>query len=348
MADSGDDVALLSVGADLPYLTGYEAMPLERLTMLVVPRDGEATLVVPRLEAARVDDSSGAFAVRPWDETEDAVAIVAGLVPGAGRARIGDTTWSVFLLGLQAALPGAEFGPASELTRILRVRKDPEEIARLRSAAAAADRAMDRLDEVRFSGTSERALSRLIAEMLLDEGHEEASFAIVASGPNGASPHHEPGDRIVEDGDTVVVDFGGRLDGYSSDTTRTFQVGEPPTAVREAFAVLEEAQRAAVDAARPGVAAQDVDRVARGIIAAAGFGEYFIHRTGHGIGMETHEHPYLVEGNDEVLEPGMAFSVEPGIYVPGIFGMRIEDIVVVTDSGAEALNRTDHGLHRVH
>lgn len=348
MADSGDDVALLSVGADLPYLTGYEAMPLERLTMLVVPGDGEPTLVVPRLEAPRVDDPSGAFVVRAWDETEDPVAIVAGLVPGAGRARIGDTTWSVFLLGLQAALPGMEFAPASGLMRRLRVRKDIEEVARLREAAAAADRAMGRLDEVQFSGRTERSLSHLIGEMLLDEGHDEVSFAIVASGPNGASPHHEPGDRVVEVGDTVVVDFGGRRAGYCSDTTRTFQVGEPPVPVVEAFAVLEEAQRAAVDAVRPGIEAQEVDLVARRIIADAGLGEHFIHRTGHGIGMETHEHPYLVEGNDEVLEPGMAFSVEPGIYVPGAFGMRIEDIVVVTDSGVEALNRTEHGLHHVH
>ena len=299
MAASGDDVSLLSVGADLPYLTGYEAMPLERLTMLVVPRDGEATLVVPRLEAPRVQ--AGAFAIRPWEETEDPVAIVAGLVGGAARARIGDTTWSVFLLGLQEALPGTVFAPASELMRGLRVRKDAGEIEALRAAAAAADRAMARLDGERFSGRTEREISDRIGRLLVEEGHESVDFAIVAAGPNGASPHHEPSDRVVEEGDTVVVDFGGRLEGYRSDTTRTFQVGEAGGGVAEAFAVLEDAQAAAVAAVRPGVAAQEIDAVARQIITGAGFGEFFIHRTGHGIGMETHEHPYLVDGVKVIL-----------------------------------------------
>ena len=345
LADVGADVLLLSVGADLPYLTGYEAMPLERLTMLVLPVEGEPTLVVPRLEAPRVEDPPAA--VRAWDETEDPVRIVADLAGDPAVALVGDTTWAVFLLGLQEALPATTFASASAVMRRLRIRKDADEVARLRTAAGAADRVIERLDGLRFSGRTEAEVARWIGDRLLEEGHDEVSFAIVASGPNGASPHHEPGGRVIAEGDTVVVDIGGRMDGYCSDTTRTFQVGEPAHGVAEAYAVLELAQRAGVEAVAPGVPAADVDRAARRVIDEAGWGDCFVHRTGHGIGMSTHEDPYLVAGNDEPLQPGMACSVEPGIYVPDRFGMRIEDIVVVTDDGVEALNTTAHGLRRV-
>jgi Xaa-Pro aminopeptidase len=342
MADRGIDALLLSVGADLPYLTGYRAMPLERLTMLVLPAGGPATLVVPELEAPRV--APGAFDVLPWQETADPIALVTRLAGGARRIAVGDTTWSVFLLALQERMPAAHFEPASPLTRELRIHKDDGEIALLRAAAEAADRVVGRLASARFSGRTERELAREIAAMTVEEGHDEAAFTIVAAGPNAASPHHEPSDRTVEQSDTVVVDFGGTVGGYGSDTTRTFTVGPPAPEVAAAFGVLEAAQRAAVESVRPGVTAQEIDRAARSIITEAGYGEYFVHRTGHGIGLETHEHPYIVEGNGEPLEPGMVFSVEPGIYVPGRFGMRIEDIVAVTADGVDPLNRSPHGL----
>jgi Xaa-Pro aminopeptidase len=344
MAERGIDALLLSVGADLPYLTGYRAMPLERPTMLVLPREGPATLVVPELEAPRVDRRPGSFEVLPWGETADPIGEVARLTGPARRIAVGDTTWAVFLMALQERMPGAAFEPASRLTRELRMCKDPAEIGLLRAAAEAADRVVERLAATRFSGRTERDLAREIAAMTVDEGHDEAAFTIVAGGPNAASPHHEPGDRVLERGDTVVVDFGGTVGGYGSDTTRTFSVGPPPSEVAAAFAVLERAQRAAVEAVRPGIAAEEIDRVARSIIADAGYGEYFVHRTGHGIGLETHEHPYIVEGNAESLEPGMVFSVEPGIYLPARFGMRIEDIVAVTADGVDPLNRSPHGL----
>jgi Xaa-Pro aminopeptidase len=344
MAERGIDVLLLSVGADLPYLTGYRAMPLERLTMLVLPGEGTATLVVPELEAPRVERRPGSFDVFAWGETADPIALVARLAGPARRVAVGDTTWSAFLMALQERMPAARFEPASPLTRELRMRKDDGEIRLLRAAAEAADRVVDRLASMRFSGRSERDLAREIAAMTVAEGHDEAAFTIVAAGPNAASPHHEPADRVVGEGDTVVVDFGGTVGGYGSDTTRTFSVGSPAPEVAAAHAVLEEAQRTAVEAVRPGVAAEDVDRTARGIIASAGYGDFFVHRTGHGIGLETHEHPYIVEGNGEALEPGMVFSVEPGIYVPGRFGMRIEDIVAVTADGVDPLNRSPHGL----
>ncbi|MGQ0849011.1 MAG: M24 family metallopeptidase [Actinomycetota bacterium] len=342
MESAGIDALLLSVGADLPYLTGYEAMALERLTMLVLGRDGEPVLVVPRLEAPRV--VPGPFDLRPWEETEDPLEIVAGLVGDSERLAIGDTTWSLFLLGLQERLPGSRFESATSLMRTLRIRKEKAEIDQLAAAAAGLDRVVARLGGSRFSGTTERDLSRRVTDMTLEEGHDRSLFWIVASGPNGASPHHEPAGRLIEPGDLVVVDFGGRLNGYCSDSTRTFSVGPPTAEQSEVHSVVLAAQQSATAAVRPGVRAEEIDRVARRVIDEAGYGKFFFHRTGHGIGLEGHEHPYLVEGNREALEPGMCFSIEPGIYLPGRFGVRIEDIVTVTEDGVEVLNQSDRSL----
>ncbi|MBU1227490.1 MAG: Xaa-Pro peptidase family protein [Actinobacteria bacterium] len=342
----GVDALMVSVGADMPYLAGYEAPQYERLTMLVVPGDGEATLLVPRLEAPAVIDR-GAFEILPWDETDDPVAIALGLAGRPATAAIGDHTWARFLLGMQAQSPTTRFVPATPLTSELRAHKDEAEIGWLRTAGHAADRVAARLVAERFSGRTEREIAAITREMIVEEGHEVAAFAIVASGPNGASPHHEPADRVIGPGDPVVLDFGGRVMGYFSDTTRDFVVGEPSAAYVAAYEVLREAQAAAVDAVRPGIAAQDIDRTAREVITAAGYGEHFIHRTGHGIGIEVHEEPYIIEGNQRILKPGMAFSVEPGIYVPGQFGMRIEDIVVVTGDGSEALNLSSRDRYTV-
>ncbi len=352
MESRGIDAVLLSVGADLPYLTGYTATPMERLTMGVVPRVGPVTIVVPALEAPRVALQGDLFNVVPWDELEDPVGIVVDLLAGAvdgplgttPAAAIGDHTWSRFLLLLQARLPQVKFVPATPVTAPLRVRKDAEEVGALRAAAANADRVAGRLADLTFSGRTERELARWVGAALLEEGCEFAAFTIVASGPNGASPHHEPGDRVIGAGDTVVVDFGGPVHGYASDTTRTFSVGEPSAEVAGAYAVLKSAQAAGVGAVRPGVAAEHIDDVTRTVIDGSEFADYFIHRTGHGIGLEVHEDPYIVSGNSTALEPGMAFSVEPGIYIPGRFGMRIEDIVVVTDGGGELLNNSSHDL----
>lgn len=344
MTAAGLDVLLASVGADLPYLTGYEAMPLERLTMAVIPRDGAAVLVVPQLEAPRVDAHPEAFSVRPWGETEDPVAIVAGLVGRRVAAAITDQTWSVFLLDLQRALPDTEFSSARPLSKALRTHKEPEEIDRLRRAARAVDRVAGRLADMRFSGRTERSLSDEVAAMTVEEGSDVATFRIVASGPNSASPHHEPSRRIIRPGDSVVIDFGGRAGGYCSDTTRTFHVGEPSPEYREVYDTVRRAQQVGVEAVSPGVPAEEVDAAARRVISDAGYGENFIHRLGHGIGLEGHEEPYLVAGNREALAPTMAFSIEPGIYLPGRFGVRIEDIVVCTEDGAERLNESNREL----
>jgi len=346
MSRLGVDVLLLSVGADLPYLTGYEAMPLERLTMLVLPLGGEATLIVPRLEAPRVEERPEAFTVRPWDETEDPVSIVAGLAGGARQAAIGDRTWARFLLGLQEALPGVRFRPATKVMSPLRAVKDAAEVESLRAAAGAVDEVALAMRDRPFAGRTEAGVSREIVARMLEAGHERANFAIVASGPNAASPHHEPGARIIVEGDSVVCDFGGRWGGggYCSDITRTFVVGEPSSELAELYAVLRVAQERGVEAARVGTTCEDVDAAARAVIDLAGYGEYFVHRTGHGIGLEEHEDPYLVRGNAEPLQAGHAFSVEPGIYLPGRCGARIEDIVVATESGPERLNQAPRDL----
>jgi Xaa-Pro aminopeptidase len=346
MADRDIDALLLSVGSDLPYLAGYTAMVNERLTMLVLPAAGQGILLVPELEAPRIVVNN-TFAVRAWAETDDPVGIVAELMGGASTAAIGDQTWSRFLLRLQTLSAGTQFVQAGHLMAALRLVKEPGEIALLRAAAEAVDRVVPRLGALEFAGRTEIDLSREVRRMTVEEGSDFATFAIVASGPNAASPHHEPAGRVIAEGDSVVVDFGGTVGGYCSDTTRTFHVGEPTDEFVDAYSVLHQAQEAGVAAAAPGVPAQEVDRVTRSVIEQAGYGEFFIHRTGHGIGLDGHEDPYIVEGNTDLLRPGMAFSVEPGIYVPGRFGMRIEDIVVATDDGSARLNLSDRSLHMV-
>jgi Xaa-Pro aminopeptidase len=349
MADQGVDALLLSLGADLPWLTGYEAMPLERLTMLVLPADdAEPTLVVPRLEAPRVEPRPD-FAIRPWDETEDPTEVVAQLVgPRRTRLAIADRAWATFLLRLQGWLPQATWQNASTVTGPLRAVKDAEEVEALRRASQAADRVAAQLQagEVRFTGRTEAEVSAEIGRRLRAEGHSRVNFAIVGSGPNSASPHHEPGARVINAGEAVVCDFGGTLDGYCSDITRTFWTGgsEPPAEFRDLYAVLQHAQAEAVTAATVGTPCEDVDGVARRIITDGGYGPHFIHRTGHGIGLEEHEDPYLVGGNCEPLAPGHAFSIEPGIYLAGQWGARIEDIVVAAGDGPDALNTVSHDL----
>ncbi len=351
MVEQGVDVLMLSVGADLPYFCGYEAMPLERLTMLVVPRDAAATLVVPRLEAPRVTERPDVFGIRPWDETEDPVAIVADLAGSARTAAVGDQMWSRFLVELMEATPSVSWRRASEVTAPIRSVKDTGEIERLRAAGAAVDRIAARLQqgETELVGRTEAEVSAELGRQILAEGHHRVNFAIVAAGPNAASPHHEPGSRLIGAGEVVLCDFGGTMVGddgvgYCSDITRCVYTAEPPAEFSELYDVLFSAQAAAVAAAAVGTAAQDVDRTARSLIAAAGYGEYFVHRTGHGIGTEAHEDPYIVEGNPEPLIAGNAFSVEPGIYVPGRWGARLEDIVAASPAGPDPLNRADHRL----
>jgi Xaa-Pro aminopeptidase len=344
MREAGIAALLLGPGADLRYLTGYHALPLTRLTLLVVRTDGAHTLIVPRLERPRAEASGVSVPVVAYEETDDPYALVAealGGVDPAATLGAGDRLWSMFLLRLQSLRPAARWVAASSVTRDLRMRKTTAEIDALRRAGRAIDRVHARVPLLLKAGRTEAEVGRDIADAIIDEGHQEVNFVIVGSGPNGASPHHETGRRVLADGDAVVVDIGGTLDGYCSDCTRDYVLGAPPAGYAEAHRALEEAQDAAVRAVRPGVTAEAIDAIARDRLAAAGYGDAFIHRTGHGIGLEGHEDPYIVAGNDLRLEEGMAFSIEPGVYLPGRFGMRIEDIVVVTADGCERLNTLD-------
>jgi Xaa-Pro aminopeptidase len=348
-ADAGMDALLVTPGADLRYLTGYDAKPSERLTCLVVPARGEPHLVVPALERAAAEASPASqtgVTIVDWPEGGDAYAMVRGQLGDAlgGTPRavgLSDRMWAEQVLAFRDALPGAELGLAGTVTRALRLRKSPAEVAALREAGEAIDRVHARMGEWLRPGRTETEVGRDIADAIVAEGHAQMAFVIVGSGPNGASPHHAVSDRVIERGDPVVVDIGGVTGhGYYSDCTRTYVAGgAPPAEFAEYYAVLAQAQQAGVAAVRPEVTAEQVDAACRDVIAAAGHGEHFIHRTGHGIGLDVHEEPWIIAGNDTPLEPGMAFSVEPGIYLPGRHGARIEDIVVVTHTGVERLNR---------
>jgi Xaa-Pro aminopeptidase len=348
-ANAGIDAVLVTPGADLRYLTGYDARSYERLTCLAVPADGDPFLVVPRLEEpAALASPAGTLglSIVSWAETDDPYALVASRLTGAVR-RVGldNHMWFEKAVAFRAALPEGEQCLAGEVLRALRIRKGPDEVDALRRAAAAIDRVHGRVGEWLRPGRTERAVGRDIAEAILAEGHTAVDFVIVASGPNGASPHHDVSDRVIEAGEPVVVDIGGTTeDGYCSDSTRVYTVGQPPEEFLRLYEVLLRAQRAQTEAVRPGITAEQLDSVGRDIIAEAGYGRHFVHRTGHGIGLETHEEPYIVAGSSVPLEPGMAFSVEPGIYLSGEYGARIEDIVVCTPDGGERLNRTAREL----
>ncbi|GAA4128305.1 aminopeptidase P family protein [Streptomyces griseoincarnatus] len=346
-ADAGLAGLLVAPGPDLVWLTGYAPPAVtERLTLLVLAAGREPVLVVPTLEAPDAEKATGApaLALRDWTDGKDPYALTAALLDDRGRFGVSDNAWALHLLGLQQALPGTSYVSLTDALPMLRAVKDAAELERLAAAGAAADAAFEEIRNVRFSGRPESEVAADLAALLRRFGHSQVDFTIVASGPNGANPHHEAGDRRIGRGDMVVLDFGGLKDGYGSDTSRTVHVGEPTEEERRVHDLVREAQEAGFRAVRPGAACQDVDRAARAVIADAGYGEYFVHRTGHGIGVTTHEPPYMIEGEERPLVPGMCFSVEPGVYLPGRFGVRIEDIVTVTEDGGRRLNDTERGM----
>ena len=345
---AGVDAVVVTPGADLQYLTGYDAMPLERLTALVVRAGTNPVMVVPALEvlaALASPISAIGIDIRTWEEGEDAQALVASLVPGAKRVALDDLMWAEKVLKLRAAMPAAEQVLAGSLIAPMRMRKDAAEVAALREAGAAIDAVHAQVPTWLRAGRTEAEVGRDIAEAIIAAGHLTVDFVIVGSGPNGASPHHAVSDRVIERGDAVVVDIGGMMpSGYRSDCTRMYVVGEPTPEYVARYGVLQTAQQAARDAVRPGVSCEAVDAAARTVLEDAGLGELFFHRTGHGIGLQTHEEPYIITGNTLPLEPGMAFSIEPGFYDAGLHGARIEDIVVCTEDGYESMNSSTRDL----
>ncbi|QLY27896.1 aminopeptidase P family protein [Nocardia huaxiensis] len=342
------DALLITPGADLRYLIGSRAQSFERLTCLVIPASGETpSVVIPKLELASLKDSAAGelgLQIVDWVDGVDPYRLVRNVLNAGARAAVDDAMPALHLLPIADQL-GALPVSATPVLRQLRMLKDPSEIDALRRAGAAIDRVHARVGQWLRAGRTEAEVAADIAAAIIEEGHTAAAFVIVGSGPHGADPHHEVSDRVIEDGDVVVVDIGGPVEpGYYSDSTRTYVLGQPSPEIAEHFAVLERAQAASVAAVRPGVTAESVDAAARDLLTEAGIGEYFVHRTGHGIGLSVHEEPYIVSGNDIVLEPGMAFSIEPGVYFPGEWGARIEDIVVVTEDGCESMNKRPHGL----
>ncbi len=347
--DAGLAGLLVTPGPDLVYFTAYAPMISERITMLVIDVARDPVLLVPALERSGAEGAPGvaAIALSEWTDSDDPYRAAAGLLDATGRYAISDSAWALHVLGLERALPQSSYASMTGALPMLRAIKDADELERLAAAGRAVDGCFEEIIQSRFQGRREREIAADLAALLREHGHSRVDFTVVGSGPNGANPHHELSDRVVERGDMVVMDFGGVKHGYESDITRTVHVGEPSEDEREVFEVVRAAQQAGFEAVRPGVACQEIDRAARRVIADAGYGEYFIHRTGHGIGLTAHEPPYMVEGETEPLQPGMCFSIEPGIYLPGRFGVRIEDIVTVTAAGGRRLNNSSRELRIV-
>jgi Xaa-Pro aminopeptidase len=347
MARQGIDFLFITPSSDLLYLLGYPAHASERLTLLGIPLDGAAFIVVPRLEAPRLEHWRDRIDIHIWDETESPYALVARLIEGAPGSAIGisDHARAIVLLQLLELMPEARFKPATPILRELRMIKDEMEIEQLRIASERTDAAWEEFIQTsRLAGRTEREVGQDITNLLRKQGLMTTTFLIVASGPGSASPHYMTADRVIQEGDAVVFDFGARWNHYTSDLTRTVHVGEPSDEYRRAYAVVLRANQAAFEAVRPGIPCEAIDKAARDVITDAGYGEYFIHRLGHGLGLDGHEEPYLVGGNDLPLRAGMVFSDEPGIYIPGKFGIRIEDTVVCRENGGERLNHCRRDL----
>ena len=352
LSAAGAAAIVLGGGMDLEFLTGYQAMPLERITAFVTRIDGSdsaPSLVVPQLEAARVQRRPSVFSVVGWGDTDNPVDVITGILPAHGDVVVSDDLWALHTVGIQRSSPGLRIVPLAEAVGGLRSIKIPSERRSIAAAGALADQVASQIQqgEVPLVGRSEAEIAVDIGQRIRAVGHETVEFVIVASGPNSASPHHHPGERTVEPDEMVLFDFGGRAGGYCSDTTRCVYTGRVPDDVRAAYSVLAEAQEAAVRAAQPGRALADVDLAAREVIRDAGYGDCFIHRTGHGIGMEVHEPPYVTEFNREPVQVGHAFSIEPGIYIEGKWGMRLEDIVVIEADGPHRCNNSDRSLREV-
>ncbi len=353
MAELGVDLMALSLGSNMYYLSGFSDEPGERLLLLLVSREGDPIFLVPELYADQVCQTSPFEDMRVWKDADDPTVLlnrIAGdLELGESpRVLVDDSMWATFLLILEVTLPQADFALASQVMIPLRMRKASDEIQYMEEAGTIADEAFEKILELKVSGMSELELATSLEEAMKENGAEKIAFeTLVASGPNSALPHYRAGQRRIEPGDVVILDFGCRIHGYCSDMTRTIVCGEPSNEIQDIYMLVKGTQENAVQAVKPGSEAQAIDRAARGEITQAGYGDQFIHRTGHGIGLDVHEAPYIVEGNDRKLEEGMTFSVEPGIYLSGKFGVRIEDIVIVTETGAKRMNTSTHALQAV-
>lgn len=347
MRREGYVLLILGPTNNMFYFTGLRTYADERLQAVAIPAEGETIAILPEMYKEEAEATLPAcFALFTWADRQDPLQLLKKALPGgfAGRIAVDNTYRADHLLQIMSVFPGSSFEPASGLVESLRMYKDHTEIELLARAGKLADRVMEKVREEIRPGISEKELA-LFIETSFKELGDNISFApIVAAGPNSASPHHSPGDRKLREGDFVVIDCGGLAGGYCSDITRTFCLGKAHEEMKKIYRTVQEAQQAALEAVAGGCSGEEADAAAREVITRAGYGAYFTHRTGHGIGLDIHEAPYLVEGNAAMLSPGMVFSIEPGIYLPGKYGVRIEDIVVVTGQGARRLNYFDRDL----
>lgn len=356
MHTKGLDYLLVGPSADLLYLIGAHSRTTERLTLLMLPQEGPGHIVLPAFEAATLPEMPGEVQVVTWGESDNPARMAATLIASASRSQPGglhctlgvsDRLWSVFLLQLQAELPRAAFTLASSVLSRLRQIKSESEIGLLAASGRVADEVFGEILQRPFAGRTEVDVAQEIAGLLKERGLLVDGLPIVASGPNSASPHHHAGARAIVAGDAVVLDFGGTHEGYYSDITRTVFVGSAPSADSEearVYNLVAAAQEAAVRAGKQGMACEELDAVARDLFSVAGYGEYFTHRLGHGIGLDGHELPYLVKGNITPLQANMAFTIEPGLYLPGKLGVRIEDTVYLSVEGIVRLNNASREL----
>jgi Xaa-Pro aminopeptidase len=336
------DLAIITPGENLRYLTNYQALALERITALIVSQTN-TWLLVPALEYHSAVERCPDLEILSWNETTDPYQLIQNLMPSAKRVMVDEKMPYFHVEKIQNQF-NVQLQNFSKVISPLRMKKDAFEITKLREVSLSINKVHKELQQIPFRNRSEKAIAKDISELILKE-HEKVDFVIVAAGPNSANPHHEPGERLVQSRDVVVIDIGGTsADGYCSDCTRTYVVDEVADEFRRDFQILLQAQQLGTSAAKAGIAAQDLDRKVRAELAKADLDKWFIHRLGHGIGMQTHEDPYLVEGNEQILEVGNVFSIEPGFYQPGKWGARIEDIVAIGEKECLNLNNFDHDL----
>jgi len=343
MNENDVDVLLLTPGASMFYLSGFDhGHAAERLLALVVRRDGSASWIAPMMNVPQLQACASAeHPIRAWADAESYLPALKDAVADARTVAFDDEARAAFLMDLTSIAPDARLSKASSIVRPLRARKTADELDRLRAAGKVVDATIPQAIALCQAGRTEAEVESEIRRALVQRAPDQSvAFTIIASGPNAALPHHETGSRKLQHGDVVICDFGTREPGgYHSDITVTCCIGEPKDpGVRKVYRTVWQAQRAAIEAVRPGATCESIDRAARTVIEQAGYGEHFLHRTGHGLGLQVHEPPYMVSGNTEVLEEGMTFSIEPGIYLPGRFGVRLEIIASVSKDGVSLIN----------
>jgi Xaa-Pro dipeptidase len=344
---NGWEAVIASSPANFFYFTGTWLDSHERLQAVVIPRTGSASIIAHEMSREEISAPDGVQLLF-WKDGESAIQVLSEILPEQGVISI-DNQWpSEKLIDLMSIRKHLSFVKSTSVIGALRLRKDESEIELLRKSGEIADRVMGKIISFVKPGMTEKQVADELKRLFQMEGVERLSFhPIIGTGANGAIPHHQSDETRLAEGDIVVIDMGGIKDHYCSDMTRTIVIGEPTEEMVKVYEIVRKAQDEAVKAIKPGVPMKFIDQVARSIISEAGYGEFFTHRIGHGLGIEVHEEPYLTSNNEQLLEEGMVVSVEPGIYLSGKFGVRIEDIVVVTENGAERLNHFPRELVRV-